>query len=79
MNSGTNTLKSRIEAIVAEMVECGILFEDARAEFERHFIAAVLARNDGNLSRTADELRIHRNTLSKRIRKAPKKAPKRRR
>jgi DNA-binding NtrC family response regulator len=64
---GGTTLKERLEALVAEMVERGILFEDACAEFERHYINAVLARNGGNLSRTADELRIHRNTLRKRL------------
>jgi DNA-binding NtrC family response regulator len=61
------TLKERLEALVGEMVQRGILFEDACAEFERHYISAVLERNGGNLSRTAEELRIHRNTLRKRV------------
>jgi transcriptional regulator with PAS, ATPase and Fis domain len=64
----SETLKARLEAIVAEMVERGILFEDACEEFEHHFINAVLARNKGNVSRAAAELGIHRNTLSKRVR-----------
>ena len=63
----SETLKARLEAIVAEMVERGILFQDACEEFEHHFINAVLERNRGNLSRAAEELHIHRNTLSKRI------------
>ena len=72
------TLKARLEAIVGEMVERGILFEDARAEFDAHFIRAVLARHNGNLSRAAEELRIHRNTLSKRVQAlAPRKSRKR--
>lgn len=62
-------MKSRLEALVTEMVERGILFEDAVAEFEKHFILAVLKRTNGNLSKTADELRIHRNTLSKKVEK----------
>lgn len=66
MKEEGGTLKARLEAIVEEMVERGILFEDARKEFEGHFIRAVLARHNGNLSRAAEELRIHRNTLSKR-------------
>jgi DNA-binding NtrC family response regulator len=61
------SLKDRLEALVGEMVERGILFEDACDEFERHYIHAVLERHGGNLSRTAEELRIHRNTLRKRI------------
>jgi len=62
-------MKSRLEALAVEMVERGILFEDAVAEFEKHFILTVLKRTNGNLSKAADELRIHRNTLSKRVEK----------
>ena len=75
MTEKHDTLKARLERIVAEMVDRGILFEDARTEFERHFIELVVARNEGNLSRAADELRIHRNTLTRRVRAAaPKRA-----
>jgi transcriptional regulator with PAS, ATPase and Fis domain len=49
------------------MVEKGILFSDARREFEKRFIARVLLRHRGNLSRAAKDLRIHRNTLGKKI------------
>jgi len=62
-------MKSRLEALVMEMVEKGILFEDAVHEFEKHFILSVLKKTKGNLSKAADELRIHRNTLSKRVEK----------
>jgi Fis family transcriptional regulator len=62
-------MKSRLEALVTEMVERGILFEDAVKEFEKHFILSVLKRTKGNLSKAAEELRIHRNTLSKRVEK----------
>ncbi len=63
------TMKARLETLVTEMVERGILFEDAVAEFEKHFILSVLDRTNGNMSKAAEELRIHRNTLSKRIEK----------
>jgi Fis family transcriptional regulator len=62
-------MKSRLEALVTEMVERGILFEDAVAEFEKYFILSVLKRTKGNLSKAAEELRLHRNTLSKRVAK----------
>jgi Fis family transcriptional regulator len=51
------------------MVDRGIMFEDAVEEFEQHFILAVLERTNGNLSKAAEELKIHRNTLSKRVEK----------
>ncbi|HXG64300.1 MAG TPA: helix-turn-helix domain-containing protein [Blastocatellia bacterium] len=63
------TMKARMEALVREMVERGILFEDAVEEFEKHFILAVLERKNGNLSKASEELRIHRNTLSRRVEK----------
>jgi DNA-binding NtrC family response regulator len=62
-------MKSRLEALVTEMVERGIHFEDAVHEFEKHFILSVLKRTNGNLSKAAEELRLHRNTLSKRVEK----------
>jgi len=61
------TIKTRLEALVTEMVERGILFQDAVEEFEKHFIFSVLQRTNGNVSKAADELHIHRNTLSKRL------------
>ncbi len=60
-------MKQQLESLVAEMVEKGIHFEDARREFEKRFIARVLQRHKGNLSRAARDLRIHRNTLGKKI------------
>ena len=62
-------MRSRLEALVKEMVDRGIMFEDAVEEFEQHFIRAVLERTNGNLSKAAEELKIHRNTLSKRVEK----------
>ena len=60
-------MKSRLEALVIEMVDRGIMFEDGVKEFEKQFIMCVLNRTNGNLSKAADELKIHRNTLSKRV------------
>jgi transcriptional regulator with PAS, ATPase and Fis domain len=60
-------VKQELDALVSEMVEKGILFAEARREFEKRFIARVLLRHRGNLSRAAKDLRIHRNTLGKKI------------
>lgn len=49
------------------MVSKGIRFPEARREFEKRFLAQVLERENGNLTRAAKVLRIHRNTLSKKI------------
>jgi transcriptional regulator with PAS, ATPase and Fis domain len=60
-------LKQKLESLVEEMITKGIRFQEARQEFEKRFIARVLERENGNMSRAAKELRIHRNTLSKKI------------
>ena len=60
-------MRERLEHLIGEMVERGILFEDAVGAFERTFIAKVLDRANGNLSAAARELRIHRNTLSRKM------------
>lgn len=60
-------MKTDLEELVAEMVDRGIYFDDAVNEFEKRFILKVMERNRGNISKTADVLRIHRNTLSKKL------------
>jgi DNA-binding NtrC family response regulator len=60
-------VKQQLESLVSEMIDKGILFSEARREFEKRFIARVLQRHKGNLSRAARDLRIHRNTLGKKI------------
>jgi transcriptional regulator with PAS, ATPase and Fis domain len=60
-------VKQQLDSLVGEMVERGILFSDARREFEKRFIQRVLTRHKGNLSRAAKDLKIHRNTLGKKI------------
>jgi DNA-binding NtrC family response regulator len=62
-------MKSRLEALVLEMVDKGILFREAVEEFEKHFILCVLNRTGGKVSKAAEVLRIHRNTLSKKVEK----------
>ena len=64
---GTTLVKQQLESLVSEMIEKGILFTDAKREFEKKFIARVLQEHRGNLSRAAKCLRIHRNTLGKKI------------
>lgn len=60
-------MRERLERLVDEMVERGILFEDAVGAFERSFIVKVLDRAEGNVTLAAKELRIHRNTLSRKM------------
>src|SRR5215475_5466222 len=60
-------MKMELEAIIDEMITHGILFDEAVKEFEKNFILKVLKRHNNNLSKAAEALGIHRNTLSKRL------------
>ena len=60
-------LKQKLDALIEEMISKGIRFPEARREFEKRFVAQVLEKENGNLSRTAKVLRIHRNTLAKKL------------
>ena len=60
-------ISDRLEKLVEEMVERGVRFDDAVFEFEKRFIARVLGRCDGSLTKTAGALGIHRNTLSRKM------------
>lgn len=60
-------MKEKLEALVLQMIDQEIGFEDACHEFERRFIRKVLEKVNGNKSRAALSLGIHRNTLSRKI------------
>ncbi len=60
-------MNEKLQRLIDEMVERGVRFPEACREFERRFIAKVLAESDGNLSKAADALGVHRNTLSRKI------------
>ena len=60
-------MKDQLEGLVNQMVERGILFDEAVGEFEKRFIKRMLDRTNGNQSRAAEALGIHRNTLSRKI------------
>jgi DNA-binding NtrC family response regulator len=60
-------MRSRLEALIDEMLDGQIMLDEAVAEFEKLYIQKALARHKEHLSRTAATLGIHRNTLSKRV------------
>ncbi len=60
-------MREQLERLIGEMVDRGILYVDAQRDFEKRFIMRVLTRCDGNLSRAAEALGIHRDTLSRKM------------
>jgi DNA-binding NtrC family response regulator len=60
-------VRDQLEALVNQMIEKGVLYDDAVGEFQRKFIKGVLDRNNGNQSKAAKVLGIHRNTLGRKV------------
>jgi DNA-binding NtrC family response regulator len=56
-----------MERLVSEMLDKGVLYDDARREFEKMFIARALQRTKGSLGDAADILGLHRNTIARKI------------
>ena len=59
-------MRTRLEALIDDMLDGQILLEEAVGEFEKLYIQKALHRHK-HLSKTAAILGIHRNTLSKRV------------
>jgi len=68
-----------METLIEEMLDGQIMLYEAMSEFEKLYIQKALTRHETHLSKTADALGIHRNTLSKRVAtyQTPPKTPKR--
>lgn len=60
-------MRARLETLIDEMLDGRILLPEALAEFEKLYIKKAFLRHQGHLSKTAQVLGIHRNTLSKRV------------
>ena len=60
-------MREILDQLVADMVDKGIRYDEAQREFEKRFISRVVQKAHGNLSRAADTLGMHRNTLTRKI------------
>ena len=60
-------MRDQLEKLVQEMLDKGILYDDARREFEKMFIARALQRSKGNVGDAADLLGLHRNTVGRKM------------
>ena len=60
-------MRGELDALISQIHKSGILYTEAVREFRKAFIATVLRENNGNQSKTARELGMHRNTLSRTV------------
>lgn len=60
-------MKQKLEALISEMIDHGLLYDEALCEFEKTFIMTVLEKNHGNQTKAAKAMGIHRNSLNRRL------------
>ena len=60
-------MRDQLEKLVQDLLDKGILYDDARREFEKVFIAKALQRSQGNVGDAAELLGMHRNTIARKI------------
>ncbi len=58
-------MRRELDSLVTQMHSGGIRYEDAVREFKRTFLREVLVAHKGNQCKAAEELGVHRNTLSR--------------
>ena len=58
-------MKRELASLVVQMHSSGIGYEDAVREFKKQYLREVLVAHRGNQCKAAEELGMHRNTLSR--------------
>lgn len=58
-------MKRELDILVVQMHSAGVPYAEALRQFKRRYIFEVLARHKGNQCKAAEELGMHRNTLSR--------------
>jgi DNA-binding NtrC family response regulator len=62
-----DNLNGKLRGVVNELVGRGLTLSQARGEFERQFLLASIQHHDGNMSKSARALGVHRNTLRNKV------------
>ena len=58
-------MKRELESLVTQMHSSGLRYEEAVRDFKRQYLREVLVAHRGNQCKAAEELGMHRNTLSR--------------
>ena len=58
-------MKRELDSLVTQMHSSGIRYEEAVREFKKQYLREVLVAHRGNQCKAAEELGMHRNTLSR--------------
>jgi Fis family transcriptional regulator, factor for inversion stimulation protein len=58
-------VKRELDNLVSQMHTSGVPYDDAVREFKKQYLREVLVAHRGNQCKAAEELGMHRNTLSR--------------
>jgi DNA-binding NtrC family response regulator len=58
-------VRKELDSLVTQMHSSGVPYEEAVREFKKQYLREVLVAHRGNQCKAAEELRMHRNTLSR--------------
>jgi Fis family transcriptional regulator, factor for inversion stimulation protein len=59
------SVRKDLDNLVTQMHSSGVRYEDAVREFKKQYLREVLIAHRGNQCKAAEELGMHRNTLSR--------------
>jgi Fis family transcriptional regulator, factor for inversion stimulation protein len=59
------SVRKELDSLVTQMHSSGLRYEEAVREFKKQYLREVLVAHRGNQSKAAEELGMHRNTLSR--------------
>ena len=60
-------MREQLEQLIQEMLDKGILYNEAQREFEKVFITRALQRSKGSVGDAATLLGLHRNTVARKM------------
>ncbi len=58
-------MKRELDLLITQMHSAGVPYSEAVRQFKKRYILEVLAQHRGNQCKAAEELGMHRNTLSR--------------
>jgi Fis family transcriptional regulator, factor for inversion stimulation protein len=58
-------VKRELDSLVTQMHSSGVRYDEAVREFKKQYLREVLVAHRGNQCKAAEELGMHRNTLSR--------------
>lgn len=63
------TIKRQMKIVAAKAVDAKLFYKEIVEEFERTLLQALLEKYDQNVLKMSTQIRLHRNSISKKLKK----------